>query len=274
MEVLVCIKRVPGSSASVILTEDGQGVDTRHVGWTVGPHEECAVEAAVALVEAHGGSARVLTVGPEAALEQLREALAVGVGSAVHVRADNDRWGPADVAGAIADVVRAHGTTGEGYDLVLVGNDAADTGDFQVGVRIAYRLGWPVVTGVRTVELLPAAADGAADPSGAGGSGAGERVLVSGDGPDGTEWFELPLPAVLAIKEGGISPRYPSIPGRLRAKKAPVEVIEPERTPVGTGRVRLMLPPEQPSQVQILGTGPDAAPAVVDLLQQLGVVAR
>lgn len=260
MHTLVCIKRVPAASAAVTLTDDAMGVDTKHVGHTTSPHEECAVEAAVQLVETHGGSSTVLTVGPDDALDQLRDALAMGVKGAVHVVADSDAFGPADVARAIADVVTARAGAGDPVDLVLLGNDAADTGDFQVGIRLAYRLGWPVVTGVRSFEVVPSAD--------------GDRVAALGDGPDGVEHFELPLPAVLTVKEGGITPRYPSLPGRIKAKKAPVEVVAAGFEPTGSGRVRLHLPPEQPSQVQLLGRGSDAAPALVDVLEQIGVVGR
>jgi electron transfer flavoprotein beta subunit len=260
MNVLVCIKRVPGASAAVTLTDDAMGVDTRHVGYTVSPHEECAVEAAVQTAQTHGGEAVVLTIGPDDAVEQLREALAVGVRGAVHVVADSEAFGPADVARAVGDVVTARAGSDGAVDLVLLGNDAADTGDFQVGVRLAYRLGWPVVTGVRSFEVV-AADDGA-------------RVAAVGDGPDGVEHFDLPLPAVLTVKEGGITPRYPSIPGRLKAKKAPVEVLAAAFEPAGSGRVRLHLPTEAPSQVEILGQGADAAPALVDVLERIGVVAK
>ena len=258
LNVLVAIKRVPGSAGTVMLTDDAMGVDTRHVGHTVSPHEECAVEAAVQLTQAHGGEAVVLTVGPEDAIEQLRDALAIGVRRAVHVVADSGSYGPADVAAAIADVARAHAADGRPYDLLLFGTDAADTGDFQVGIRTSYLLGVPVVSGVRSFEVDPAT----------------RLVTAIGDGPDGEETFEVSLPAVLTVKEGGITPRYPSIPGRLKAKKAPVEQVEPSGTPGGTGRLRLTLPPEPPSQVQILGTGADAAPALVDVLIKSGVVGR
>jgi electron transfer flavoprotein beta subunit len=70
---------------------------------------------------------------------------------------------------------------------------------------------------------------------------------------------------------GGDEPRYPSIPGRMKAKRVTVETVTPSSSPAGTGRVRLKLPPVQPSQVQVLGHGPDAAAAVVDLLETLGV---
>ena len=85
------------------------------------------------------------------------------------------------------------------------------------------------------------------------------------------ELYRVPLPAVVTVLEGGVEPRYPTITGRMKAKKTKVEVLAPQRAPDGTGRVRLLLPPAQPSTVEVLGTGPDAAPAVVDLLHSLGV---
>jgi electron transfer flavoprotein beta subunit len=253
-DVLVCIKRVPDVSGEVLLTDDEQAVDARHVGFTVSPHEECAVELATQIADASGGKVTVLTVGPAEAVEQLRSALAVGCSDAVLVEADLVALGPADVARAIADVVRAREAEGRSYDLVLLGNDAADTGDFQVPVRLAYALDRPVVTGVAKLELQ----DGTA--------------VARADGPEGTEIYELPTPAVVAVMEGGVSPRYPTIPGRMKAKKAPVVTLAAPADPVGSGRVRLTLPPKRPSTVQVLGRGADAAPAVVDLLQELGVV--
>ncbi|HET6562569.1 MAG TPA: hypothetical protein VFG72_11895 [Marmoricola sp.] len=253
-DVLVCVKRVVDTGGEVTLTEDGSRVDDRSLGHTVSPHEECAVELAVQVAKATDGEATVLTLGSEDAVAQLRDALAVGCTRAVHIEADADGYGPADVAAAIADVVRTHEAAGTTYDLVLLGNDAADTGDFQVGIRLAYELDRPVVTGIATVSVE------------------GDRVVASGDGPEGTDTYELPLPAVVTVMEGGVEPRYPSIPGRMRAKRVQVETVVDERVPVGSGRVRLKLPPVQPSQVQLLGEGPEAAPAVVDLLEKLGVL--
>ncbi|MDQ3417027.1 MAG: electron transfer flavoprotein subunit beta/FixA family protein [Actinomycetota bacterium] len=255
-DVLVCIKRVPGASGEVLLSDDGQRVDARHVGWTLSAHEECAIELATQVAGATGGTATVLTVGSADAIEQLRDALAVGCGRAVLVEAETDRFGPLDVAAAIAEVVRAHEAAGTSYGLVLLGNDAADTGDFQVPVRLAYALARPVVTGISTCTVE------------------GDLVVAHGDGPDGQETFELPVPAVVAVMEGGVAPRYPSVMGRMKAKRVAIEQVAAEIEPVGSGRVRLTLPPEQPSQVQVLGQGADAAPAVVDLLEELGMVSR
>ncbi|HWM00429.1 MAG TPA: hypothetical protein VNP20_24020 [Nocardioidaceae bacterium] len=256
VDVLVCIKRVPDVSGEITLTEDGHAVDDRYLGHTVSSHEECAVELAVQVANATGGSATVLTLGAAEAVEQLRDALAVGCSAGVLVEAGADRYGPADVAAAIADVVRQKEAEGTPYDLVLLGNDAADTGDFQVGVRLAYRLGRPVLTGISTCAVQDV------------------TLHAEGAGPDGTELFEVSLPAVVAVQEGGVAPRYPSITGRMKAKRTTVETVTPTAEPAGSGRVRYTLPPPQPSTVQVLGEGPDAAPAVVDLLFELGVVSR
>ncbi|MGI8677277.1 MAG: electron transfer flavoprotein subunit beta/FixA family protein [Jatrophihabitans sp.] len=252
--VLVCIKRVPDVAGEVLLTDDALAVDARHVGFTLSPHEECAVELATRVAESSGGTATVLTVGPADSVDQLRTALAVGCSSGVLVEADTERYGPADVAAAVASVVRSREAAGNPIDLVLLGNDAADTGDFQVPVRLAHALDRPVLTGISSCEVD------------------GDRVLARGTGADGVEIFEVPMPAVVAVVEGGVSPRYPSITGRMKAKKAPIETIAPEVEPTGNGRVRLKLPPPRPRTVEILGHGPAAAPAVVDLLFEKGLV--
>ena len=147
----------------------------------------------------------MLTLGDADAVEQLRAALAVGCTAATHVEADPSRLGPADVAREIAAVVRDQAAAGDGPDLVLLGNDAADSGDFQVGIRLAYELGWPVVNGVATVSVE----DG--------------TVVASGSGPDGHETYRVPLPAVVTVLEGGVEPRYPTVPGRMKAKKVAIE---------------------------------------------------
>lgn len=253
VNVLVCVKRVPDSSSQVVLTPDNQAVDGRHAGFTVSPHEECAIELAVRLAEATGGLATVLTLGPAEATEQLRSALAVGCGAAVHIEADGVAFGPTDVAREIAAVVRSHEAEGRGHDLVLLGNDASDTGDFQVGIRLAYALGLPVVNGVSTLEV----ADGV--------------VSAHVDGPDGPETYSVPTPMVATVLEGGVEPRYPTLKGRIGAKKVEIETRGAATQPAGAHRVRLRLPPPAPTTVEILGEGPEAAPSVVDLFEKLGI---
>ncbi|GAA3839155.1 electron transfer flavoprotein subunit beta/FixA family protein [Streptomyces phyllanthi] len=251
--VLVCIKRVPDSSGEVLLTDDKQGVDGRYVGFTVSNHESCAVELAVQTAEATGGTVTLLTVGPPEATEQLRDTLALGCHAAVLVEAEPTRLGPADVAREIAQVVREKEAAGTTYDLILLGNDAADSGDFQVGIRMAHALGRPVVNGVSTVEV------------------ADNNMTARGDGPDGEETYSLPLPAVATVLEGGVEPRYPTLRGRMAAKKVEIESRALSAEPAGAHRVQLLLPPPAPSTVEVLGEGPEAAGAVADLFGKLGV---
>ena len=257
MEVLVCVKRVPATGGRITLTEDQQSIDTKFLGFTVSPHEECAAEEAVRLVDSHGGSSTVLTLGPEVAIEQLRDAIAIGVDRAILLETDDDGWDPVATAAAIVDLVRAEREAGRGFDVLLFGNEAADTGDYQVGIRVAHALDLPCVTGIKRLEV-------------ADGTATARRESASG----GWEIFEVGLPAVFTVKEGINLPRYPSVPGRMRAKKKEVDRIEPTRRSGGLERIRLKLPPEQGGEVEILGSGPEAAAAVVQVLQQLGVVER
>src|SRR5215471_13691725 len=132
MEILACVKRVPMVGGKIVVTADGQDVDTRMSGFTVSPHEECAVEEAVRLVERYGGNVTVLTLGPPEAADQLRDMLALGASRAVLLETDCREWGPMTTAAAIADAVRGGDS---GYDLLLFGNESADTGGYQVAVR-------------------------------------------------------------------------------------------------------------------------------------------
>ena len=257
MEVLVCVKRVPATGGRITLTEDRQSIDTKFLGFTVSPHEECAVEEAVRLVEAHGGSSTALTLGPEVAGEQLRDAIAMGIDRAILLETGDEEWDAVATAAAILDAVRAEQETGRGFDVLLFGNEAADTGDYQVGIRVAQALGLPCVTGVKGLEV----SEGTATSRRESGSG-------------GWEIFETGLPAVFTVKEGINLPRYPSVPGRMRAKKKEIERVVPTRRPGELERVLLKLPPTQEGEVEILGEGPEAAKAVVEILQTLGLVDR
>ena len=194
-----------------MLADDGQSVDARHVGYTVSNHENCAVELAIQIADAHRRLGDPADRRPRATRSSsCATRSALGCPAATLVEADPVALGPADVAREIAAVVEDHAANGSGYDLVLLGNDAADSGDFQVGIRLAYALGWPVVNGVRTSRSPTA------------------RV-TRGDGPDGQETFAVPLPAVVTVLEGGVEPRYPTLKGRMKAKK--IADRDPRRRP-------------------------------------------
>jgi electron transfer flavoprotein beta subunit len=235
----------------------------------------------------------VLTLGPAAAADQLRDMLALGASRAVLLETDGREFGPVATADAIVTAVRsspppggpgapsaaggpgapsaaggpeapspaggpaapaAPPTPGCPYDLLLFGNEAADTGDYQVGVRVAHALGLPCVTGIKNLEVTDA----------------GARAKREYRGTE--EAFDIPLPAVVSVKEGINLPRYPSLPGRLRAKRATIETLEPQWRADGLAKQRLRVPAGESKRAEVLGTGPEAVPALLALLDELGVL--
>jgi electron transfer flavoprotein beta subunit len=280
VNILVCVKRVPATAGKITLTADEQDIDTRYLGFTVSPHEECAVEEAVRIVEAQGGSSTVLTLGPEEATDQLREAMAVGIDRAILLQTDGGEWDAVATAAAITDAIRTREAADGPFDLILLGNEAADTGDYQVGIRVAVALDRPIVSGAKGLEVFADAV-------------AARREAPGG----GWEVYQVPRPAVVTVKEGINLPRYPSVPGRLRARKKEIERVELSRdaaagpvapateaatdpsassgTPASAAptKIRLRVPVERESAVEILGEGPEAAPRVVEVLRRLGLIA-
>jgi electron transfer flavoprotein beta subunit len=251
MNVLVCVKRVPLTGGKIVLTDDEQAISTRHLGFTISPHEECGAEEAVRLIERHGGSSTVLTLGPPEAEEQLRDMMAIGIDRAVHLVTDGGEWDPQATASAIVDAIRAEP---EPFDLIMFGNESADAGNYQVPIRVADALGVPCVTSVKRLSVDA-------------GSVRAEQEVT-----EGRDVYVVPTPAVVTVKEGLNLPRYPSVPGRLRAKRKPVEASTPARPDPRLEMVRLVLPPGSGKQVEILGRGPEAAPAVVVVLRELGLL--
>src|SRR5262249_12536198 len=135
VNILVCVKRVPLTGGKITLTEDEQAIQTRHLGFTISPHEECGCEEAVRLVEQHGGSSTVLTLGPAEAEEQLRDMMAIGVDRGIHLVTDDPEWDPQATAAVIVAAITAEA---ERYDLILFGNESADAGNYQVAIRVAH----------------------------------------------------------------------------------------------------------------------------------------
>jgi electron transfer flavoprotein beta subunit len=167
----------------------------------------------------------------------------------VLLETDGREVGPIATAAAIAAEVTAHG-----YDLVLLGNEAADTGDYQVGIRLAHELGWPVATGIKNLSVSD------------------DGVVARREYRGVEESYSLPLPAVVTVKEGINLPRYPSLPGRLRAKRATVERTPADRAPDGLRKEALRVPAASQHQAAVLGTGVDAVPELVRVLDEIGVL--
>ncbi|MFB6244172.1 MAG: electron transfer flavoprotein beta subunit/FixA family protein [Halobaculum sp.] len=248
MDTLACVKRVPDTGAKIVLTDDNQSIDTSNLGFTMSPHEECALEEAIQIAEETGGETTALTLGPPEADEQLRTALAMEADEAVLLETDGDEWGPQDTAAAIAAHVESSDAE---YDLLLFGNEAADTANHQVPIHVAERLDLPAVTSIKSLDV----ADGTA--------------VARREVPGGEEVYELPLPAVITVKEGLNEPRYPSIRSKMQARKKPVEEVQPERAGLDQlEMVELEAPEREEGAAEILGEGPEAVDEIVRVMRE------
>jgi electron transfer flavoprotein beta subunit len=253
MRVLVCVKRVPAPGAKINITDDGQAVDATNLGHTMSPHEECALELAVQLVEVHGGESHVLTLGTAEAEEQCRWAASIGTTKATLVDAGSMDWDPQRTARALTESIRSIEEADGTFDVMIFGNESADTGGFQVGMRVSRALGRPMVNAIKGVDI----ADGVLE--------------ARRETDDGFEVYKLPMPCAIGVKEGITWPRYPTMRGRLASKKLAVDVASSDAAPGGQTKVRLNRPEEKVSETIILGEGPEAAVRAVELLKELGL---
>ena len=253
MRIAVCVKRVPITGGRIVLSDDAQTINTQHLGFTISPHEECGVEEAVRLIEAHKGESVVLTLGPAEAVEQLRDCMALGVDRAIHLRTFGRDWDGEATAAALAQAIREDEAAEGRFDVIFFGNESADSGGFQVGIRVAHALGRPCVTGLKKVTVE------------------GSSVRCEQEVEAGRDVYVVPLPAVLTVKEGLNLPRYPSVPGRMRARSKQVTVLNPQRPEPRLELVRLELPAGGGRRAESLGAGPAAAAAIVDVLERAGV---
>jgi electron transfer flavoprotein beta subunit len=166
----------------------------------------------------------------------------------------HEEWDPQGTAGAILAAIEAdRAAGGEEFDLIVFGNESADSGGYQVGIRVAYALGRPVVTGLKGLSVENG------------------RARCEQEVPGGRDVYEVPLPAVVTVLEGINLPRYPSVPAKLRARSKPVDKSTPSRPEPRLEKVRLVVPPGQGKQAEVLGQGPEAAPKVVEMMREIGV---
>ena len=250
MRILVCVKRVPLTGGRMVLTDDEQALETRHLGFTISPHEECGVEEAVRLVEQHGGEVTVLALGPPEAEEQIRDTLAIGADRGLLLATDGEEWDAQATAGAIVDAIRAE----DDFDLIVFGNESADSGNYQVGIRVAHALGRPVVTGLKGLSVE----DGVARC---------EQEVAGG-----RDVYRVPLPAVVTRARGHQPAALPVRAGQA-ARAAEAGRHEHARAPgrapreAAAGGAR----PARASRPRSSARAPEAAPAVVNVMRELGV---
>jgi len=251
MNILVCIKRVPDVGSKFHLTDDDQAIDTTSLGFTISPHEECAVEEAISIIEKTGGNSTVLTLGPAEAEEQLKDSLARGMTDAILLETDTPEWDPRQTAQAIIETVKSEEDKIGQFDLLMFGSESADSGNAQIGIRVAYGLDRPIICGLKDLTVT------------------NSGIIGKRDIPNGMEIYETNLPAVVTIKEGINLPRYPSLRGRIKARKKEVIYSSPDQIPLQMEMFQLKHPDEQKKEVLMLGEGASAAPDIVNIFKQL-----
>ncbi len=245
MKIAVCVKRVPDSETRVKIASDGRSLDEAGVKFVLNPYDEFAVEEALRRKERAGaGEVVVLSLGPAAAQETIRTALAMGADRAVLLQSERIPADGLETAKALAAELKDGG-----YDLILFGKMAIDDYNHQVGPMVAELLSLPCVTSVAHLELE-------------GARGVAEREIEGA-----MEVVEFPLPAVLTTDKGLNEPRYPALKGIMAAKKKPLEV-KPVSPGQGGVEVLAMLPPPVRTEGKIVGEGPAAVPELVRLLRE------
>jgi len=245
MKIAVCIKRVPDSETRVKIASNGKSLDEPGVKFVLNPYDEFAVEEALQRKETAGaGEVAVVCLGPAAAQETIRTALAMGADRGVLLQTDVV---PAD--GYVTAQALAAELKGGGWDLILFGKMAIDDYNQQVGPMVAELLGLPCVTAVAHLEID-------------GSKGVAEREIEGG-----IEVVEFPLPAVITADKGLNEPRYPALKGIMAAKKKPLEV-KPVQLGAGAIEVVALTPPPERKEGKIVGEGPGAVPELVRLLRE------
>jgi electron transfer flavoprotein beta subunit len=217
LSIAVCVKRVPDTAADKVLDPGDFTLDRDTDEAIVNPVDECAIEEALRLKEAHGGEVTVVTAGPEGAIKAIRRALSMGCDRGLHL-SDPQLHGSDGlaIAYALAQAIRS-----AGFDVVLCGSESTDARTSLVPPALAEFLGWPGLDFAKTVEV-----DGA-------------RVRVHRERDDGYDVVEAPLPAVIGVNWGANEPRNISFKGIQSAKSKPVEVLSVTAAGIDPARVGL-----------------------------------
>ncbi len=196
MRYLVCLKQVPDSTVKVKVGSDARSIATEGITWSISPYDEYAIELALERKDADPATVvSVVTVGPARARDALRQALAMGCDDATLVSAPEDVAG-LDVAKALAAVVKEMRP-----DVVLCGKQASDDDQGLVGPALAEALGWPHVGMV--TKVVPAR----------------DAIELWREVEGGHEIWRAVPPFVGLVHKSEKEPRYPSLPGIMKAKK-------------------------------------------------------
>jgi electron transfer flavoprotein beta subunit len=204
MKIVVCVKQVPDTEARLKVGGDGKSIAENDLNWIVSPYDEFAIEEALKLKEAGGGEVVLVSVGADRVQSALRNGLAMGADSAIHLKdplfASLDAHG---TAWALAAAIKPLGP-----DLILCGQQGVGTDDAQVPGMLAEILDLPQVTMAVKIEITEM------------------KAKVQREVEGATETWETTLPAVISAQKGLNEPRYASLKGIMAAKKKPITVSD------------------------------------------------
>ena len=244
MNIAVCIKQVPDTETKIRITGDKKGIEEGEINFILNPYDEFAVEEGLKLKEANGGDVTVISLGPDRVTAAIRSALAMGATKAIHLKTDKIPADPMVTAQALADTLR------EGnYDLILLGKQAIDDDNHQIGALLSEMLDVPAVNVVTKLTV--------------DGSNLTAERLIEG----GLEKVSCSLPAIVTAQRGLNEPRYASLKGIMAAKRIP---IEEKAVSLADDKIEILAidyPPQKP-EGKIVGQGADAVPELIRLLKE------
>ena len=212
MRIYVCIKHVPDTEAR-LEPKDGPKINDDEIKWIISPYDEFAVEEAIQLKEKESGSEVVaVSLGSPKAIETIRKALAMGADRGIHITTE-DFLDHHKVATALAKAIQNDGESESEATVIFMGKQAIDDDSYQVHIRVAHQLNASVATNVSSFSYQ---------------SGA-DSVNVESEIEEGAkEKLELKLPSIVAVTKGINTPRYPSLPNIMKAKRKKVKTLSPE----------------------------------------------
>lgn len=223
MNILVCISRVPDTTTRILVGGNGVSIDTQGVKFIVNPYDEYAIEEGLRLREKNGGTVTSICVGPDAAKEQLRTALAMGVDKAILVKTEKsfDSFFAAKNIAAVARELNP--------DIIFLGRQSIDFDSFQLPSYLAELLELPSISVVSKLTID------------------GNKVFAERDVEGGKEIVETVLPCIISAQKGLNDPRYPKLPDIMKAKSKPIE----EKQAIETDNKVTIISMEIPSRKRI-----------------------
>ena len=259
MDILVCMKQVPDTEAKIVVNPEGTGIVTDGIKYVMNPYDEFAVEEALKIKEKSGGSVTIVCMGPQRATEAIRTGLAMGADKGVHLNDAAFEGGDSyATAKGLAAAIKPLS-----YDLILGGKQAVDEDNAQVYAALAEMLG---ISHVSVVTNLDIADDGK--------SAVAQREVEGGS----KEMIQVSLPAFVACQKGLNEPRYASLPGIMKAKKKPIDVVDLAASGLSADEAgaqgakvqatKYSLPPEREAGKVLEGEAEEVAAQVVKLLRE------